>query len=94
MLSGHPKIPQGSRGRTQPNHNCLWSSGGKIVLVVFVLNGGYGKAIKATLPNSLVGKNTKTKQVQLWLHQVEVYLETQLFNSNKKWIHFTQTFLE
>jgi hypothetical protein len=55
---------------------------------------GFAKvAIKARLPNSFDGKETKTKKVQPWLHQVEVYMETQHIESNKEQIHFTQTLL-
>jgi len=32
--------------------------------------------IKARLSNSFVGKETKTKWMQLWLHQVKAYMET------------------
>jgi hypothetical protein len=46
------------------------------------------------LPNSFAGKETKTKRVWLWLHQVEVYMETQHFNNDKEWIHFAQTLLK
>jgi hypothetical protein len=57
-------------------------------------SGGFTKvAIKARLPNSFVGKKTKTKKVQLWLHQVEVYMETQCLKSNKEQIHFTHILL-
>jgi hypothetical protein len=49
-------------------------------------------AIKARLPNSFVGKETKTKKkVQPLLHQVEVYMETQHLELDKEKIHFAQT---
>jgi len=32
--------------------------------------------IKARLPNSFVGKETKTKRMHSWLHQIEAYMET------------------
>jgi hypothetical protein len=40
--------------------------------------------IKAKLLNFFVGKETKTKQVWLWLHQMEVYMETQRFKIDKE----------
>jgi hypothetical protein len=48
-------------------------------------------AIKVRLPYSFAGKETKTKKVQLWLHQVKVYMETQCLKWNKEKIHFAQT---
>jgi hypothetical protein len=40
-------------------------------------SGGFANAtFKARLPNSFVGKETKTKQVRPWLYQIEVYMET------------------
>jgi hypothetical protein len=38
--------------------------------------------IKARLPNSFARKETKTKRVWLWLHQVEAYMETQHFKKD------------
>ncbi len=53
---------------------------------------GFAKAtIKARLPNSFVGKETKTKRVQPWLHQIEAYKETYCLETNKEQIHFVQT---
>lgn len=38
---------------------------------------GFVKAtIKVKLLDSIVGKETNTKWVQLWLHKVEAYMET------------------
>jgi hypothetical protein len=40
-------------------------------------SGGSSKAtIKAKLPNSFAKKETKTKQMWPWLHQIKVYMET------------------
>ncbi len=40
-------------------------------------SGGSAKAtIKVRLLDSFARKETKTKQVRLWLHQVEAYMET------------------
>ncbi len=50
--------------------------------------------IKARLLDSFAGKETKTKWVQLWLHKVEAYTETQRLKINKKHIHFVQTWLK
>jgi hypothetical protein len=58
-------------------------------------SGGFAKAtIKVRLPNSFIGKETKTKWIWSWLHQVYVYMETQHLKSDKEWIHFTQTLLK
>jgi len=39
-------------------------------------SGGHAKvSIKARLLDSFARKETKTKRVRLWLHQVEVYME-------------------
>jgi len=60
-----------------------------------VPSGGFAKVtIKARLPNSFAGKKTKTKQVRMWLHHVEVYMETQHFKIDKEQIHFIQTLLK
>jgi hypothetical protein len=40
--------------------------------------------IKARLPNSFVGKETKTKRVWPWLHQVETYTETKHLKRDKE----------
>jgi hypothetical protein len=57
-------------------------------------SGGSAKVtIKARLLNSFEGKETKTKQVRLWLHKMEVYMETQCFKIDKEWIHFVRTLL-
>jgi hypothetical protein len=59
------------------------------------LSGGLAKvAIKARLSDSFIGKETKTKRMRPWLHQVEAYLEMQCLESNKEYIHFTETFLK
>lgn len=40
-------------------------------------NGGSTKAtINVRLPNSFIKKETKTKWVQPWLHQIRTYMET------------------
>jgi hypothetical protein len=40
-------------------------------------SGGFAKAtINVKLPNSFVKKETKTKRVQPWLHQIKIYMET------------------
>ncbi len=41
-------------------------------------NGDFTKVvvIKARLPNSFAWKETKTKRMHLWLHQIEAYMET------------------
>ncbi len=50
-----------------------------------VLNGGSTKVtIKARLLDSFAWKETKTKRVQSWLHQVKVYMETQRLETNKE----------
>jgi hypothetical protein len=40
--------------------------------------------IKARLSNSFVGKETKTKKMRPWLHQVEAYMETQHLKRDKE----------
>jgi hypothetical protein len=50
--------------------------------------------IKARLLNSFAGKESKTKWVRLWLHQVEVYMEIQHFKIDEERIHFVQTLLK
>jgi len=58
-------------------------------------SGGSAKTtIKARLPNSFVGKETKTKWVWSWLHEVEAHMETHCFKINKERIHFAQTLLK
>jgi hypothetical protein len=58
-------------------------------------SGGFAKAtIKVRLLNSFARKETKTKRVQPWLHQVEVYMETQHLKNNKELIHYAQTLLK
>ncbi len=58
-------------------------------------SGGSTKAtIKVRLPNSFVWKETKTKWVWSWLHELEAHLETQCFKIDKEWIHFAQTLLK
>jgi hypothetical protein len=53
---------------------------------------GFAKTtIKARLPNSFIGKETKTKQVQPWLHQIEANMETYYLEINKEQIYFVQT---
>jgi hypothetical protein len=50
-----------------------------------LLNGGLAKvAIKARLSDSIVGKETRMKRMQPWLHQVEAYLEMQCLESDKE----------
>jgi hypothetical protein len=56
--------------------------------------GSTKATIKAKLLNSFTGKETKTKWVQPWLHQVEMYMETQCFETDKERIHFVQTLLK
>jgi hypothetical protein len=41
-----------------------------------------------------VGKDTKVEQMHQWLLQVEAYLETWCFASNKEQIHFTHIILK
>ncbi len=42
-----------------------------------VASEGFAKAtIKVRLPNSLIGKDTKNKSVQPWLHQIKAYKES------------------
>jgi len=50
--------------------------------------------INLKLLDSFARKETKTKRVWLWLHQIEVYMEMQHFKTNKKWKHFIQTLLK
>ncbi len=50
--------------------------------------------IKARLLDSFTGKETKTKWVWPWLHQVEAYMETQRLEINKERVHFIQTLLK
>ncbi len=58
-------------------------------------SGGFAKAtIKARLPDFFTGKETKTKRVHPWLHQVEAYMENQCFKIDKEQIHFIQTMLK
>jgi hypothetical protein len=58
-------------------------------------SGGSAKAtIKVRFPNSFIAKETKTKHVRPWLHQGEVYMETQHLKNNKEWIHCVQTLLK
>ncbi len=58
-------------------------------------SAGFAKVtIKARLLDSFVGKETKTKWMQLWLHQVGAYMETQCFETDKERIHFGQTLLK
>jgi len=53
-------------------------------------SGGSSKAtIKARLPKSFAKKETKTKQMWPWLHQIKVYMETQHLEINNEQIHFT-----
>jgi hypothetical protein len=48
----------------------------KLGVIDGALNGGSTKVtIKASLLDSFVGKETKTRQVQSWLHQMETYME-------------------
>ncbi len=55
---------------------------------------GFAKVtIKVRLLNSFARKETKTKRVWLWLHQVKVYMEMQHLKTNKKWKHFIQILL-
>jgi hypothetical protein len=51
-------------------------------------------AIKARLLDSFTWKETKTKKMWPWLHQVEAYLKTHHFELDKEWIHFAQTLLK
>ncbi len=58
-------------------------------------SGGFAKvAIKARLLDSFTWKETKTKKMWPWLHQVEAYLKTHHFELDKEWIHFAQTLLK
>ncbi len=58
-------------------------------------SGGSAKAtINIRLLDSFTRKETKTKWVWLWLHKVEVYMEMQHLETNKKWKHFIQTLLK
>lgn len=58
-------------------------------------SGGSTKpTIKVRLLDSFAGKETKTKWVQPWLHQVEAYMETQRLEINKERVHFIQTLLK
>jgi hypothetical protein len=41
-----------------------------------------------------VGKETKTKWVWSWLHEVKAHMETQCFKIDKEQIHFAQTLLK
>ncbi len=64
-------------------------------LVVRALSGGSAKVtIKVRLLDSFTAKETKTKKVWSWLHQVEVYMEMQHLETDKKWIHFIQIMLK
>jgi hypothetical protein len=64
----------------------------RLDLATFSPSGGFAKAIKARFANSFIGKETKMKQVQQWLFQVEAYLKTQHFDLDNDQIHFVQTF--
>jgi hypothetical protein len=58
-------------------------------------SGGSTKAtIKVRLSNSFTRKETKTKRVQPWLHQVEEYMKTQHLETDKEQIHFVQILLK
>jgi hypothetical protein len=58
-------------------------------------SGGSTKpTIKARLSDSFARKETKTKWMRLWLHQVKAYMETQQLEINKEWVHFIQTLLK
>jgi hypothetical protein len=62
---------------------------------IHALSGGFAKVtIKVRLLDSFAGKETKTKWVWSWLHQIEVYVEMQHLEIDKKWIHFIQTMLK
>jgi hypothetical protein len=50
--------------------------------------------MKAKLPNSFAKKERKTKRVQPWLHEMEVYLEIQHLKLDKERIQFAQTFFK
>jgi len=51
-------------------------------------SAGFAKVtIKARLLDSFVGKETKTKWMWPWLHQIEAYMETQRIKINKEQIH-------
>jgi hypothetical protein len=54
--------------------NCIAEGLGAISIT---LNGDSTKVtiIKARLLNSFTGKETKTKRVWMWLHQVEAYMD-------------------
>jgi hypothetical protein len=58
-------------------------------------SGGFAEAtIKARLLELFARKETKTKRVCLWVHQVEAYMETQRLKIDKEQIHFIQTLLK
>ncbi len=49
------------------------------------LGEGFAKVtIKTRLPNSFARKETKTKRVWRWLHQIEAYMETQHLQTDKE----------
>jgi hypothetical protein len=50
-----------------------------------VPSGGFAKVtIKVRLLDSFVKKETKTKWVKLWLHQMEAYMETQYLKTHNE----------
>jgi hypothetical protein len=58
-------------------------------VIGIVPSGGFTKvAIKAKLPTSFVRKETKTKKVQPWLQEMEVYFKIQHLKSDKEQIQF------
>jgi hypothetical protein len=62
-------------------------------VIGIVPNGGFAKvAMKANFLHSFISKETKTKRVQPWLHEMEVDLKIQHLKSDKERIQFAQTF--
>jgi hypothetical protein len=58
-------------------------------------SGGSAKVtIKARLLDSFIRKETKTKRLRLWLHQVEACMEMQSLQIDKEQIHFVITLLK
>jgi hypothetical protein len=52
-------------------------------------SGGFTKVtIKTKLLNFFARKETKTKQVWPWLHQMDAYMEMQCLEIDKEHIHF------